>query len=239
MEFDLGKWFGKSFNSTFEFKDLYNYVSSRTGYNEYVKSEKKYWTVDNEGKTVEFKFDDEFAKKITEIGYLNINKTSKFLLNMLIVYQSSILEGIIKDCFKVIFLNDPVKLKFMNTKKDLEYSINLDTILKSKSKEDLIELIAEDNAGICSSGKVKTVLRRLNELTGKKLDLEVLSRIENIIVRRNEIIHELKELNIGIIEIETIHRRITDFLIDVSKYFISIGICVYDPASILPNEKCK
>jgi hypothetical protein len=234
MYFDLGEWFGKSFFSTVRFKELYHYVKSQEGYEEYVRNDVYVLDYDDKkNENIERHLNPDELKNKIESGYSEINDSIKLLLNMILVYQTSIIEGVIRDCFKLIFLHNPKKIKYMNQKNGLTINTSIDIVLNSNTKEEILDQLAEDCAYQCNIGKTETILNRLNDLTGNKLTQLVLDRVKNIILERNTIIHELKDLSLSITDVDNAHEVVTDFLIDISKYFVSEKIQVFDPAHLL------
>ena len=234
--FDLGQWFGQMFLSTVQFNDLYTFVRSKKAFEEYLKEEIEITTASETEGLKTRNFDLELDKVYVESSFKNVNKSLKLLKNMIIVYQVSILEAVIDECFKLIFLVNPNKMKFLNKENGLTHTITLDSIINASTKYGILKTLAGECSNICTTGNSKKVLNRLNKLTGNILNRDILRKIGNIIERRNEVVHELKDLKISPKDLLKINDDMTSFLIDISRHLYNIGIEVIDPINLLKQE---
>lgn len=234
MAYNFGKLWSDQFFGFFRFKSFFEYVSDEESqFNHYKRLGMT--RVDDNGI---------FEVETSQLYIDDRMKENKLVLemikNQLITFLFTRYEFIVKDTIKCLLCDDPDRiLKVMKKYPDYYNFIgfSLEGFLKSNSKEDYIIEIGERLSSRMLSGKPSKAIKRLREILNLgTIDTDVLDVLDDLMDKRNRIVHENYVYELEIDELEEFYNAIDNLLKVLSLGLKSENIDVIDPGRLLIEE---
>jgi hypothetical protein len=167
--------------------------------------------------------------------YIEENESAlEMIKNQLIVFLFTRYEFIIQDTMKCLICDGPERiLKFIKVYPDYEEHIgfSLKEFIKCESKEEYITIISERLSLKILSGKPSKVIERFKCLI--KIEKINTTMLDELMIKRNNIVHEGQVYKIGLDELETYYETIEDLLKVLALELKNINISVIDPGYLL------
>lgn len=231
MEYNFSKLWIAQFFGFYNFKDFYEYASDRESQSNYYKRLG----------AVQFDMHGEAEIETSQFlldAHIESNKAVlKMIKNQLIVFLFTRYEFIIQDAVKCLLCNDPERiLKLIEVYSDYKdvISFSLKEFVKYESKEKYVTIISERLSSKILSNKPSKVTKRIRcILDFEKVDTSVLDELMD---KRNNIVHEGKVYEIELDELEVYYEAIENLLKILATALRNIHIPVIDEGGILSED---
>lgn len=193
------------------------------------------------------------AVHVNNEGKMNIVEPAKFLLddiidsnkaalemikNHIIVFLFSKYEFIVKDTTKCLLCDQPEKiLRLISEYPDYKdiLGFSLKELVKCGSKEEYVSVLSERLSSQCLSGKPTDVMKRLRCLL--KFENTDISILDDLMEKRNNIVHENKVYELSLDELEAYYTAIENLLKNLAKALKVTNIAVVDHGGLLEEDK--
>ncbi len=229
-KFNISNWHGKLLFTPAYYNTLHSYVNNMNARKEHSKSV----TVHREDKEISlYDYDNETLKQYY-MGQLD--QAMLDYSNMMIVTLSSYIEAILQEFFESLFFCQPVKMYeyLSNLSNDKSKgNVDLETILSAKDMDELICSLAERAATNANKGKFLSIIKRLEKLTNHKFDENVINELNNLVHRRNKIVHENSSFDIKQKTIKNAVENVFSLLKELGIICNNNSIPFYDEGGLL------
>jgi len=197
IEFNIDGWFASLMLTPDDYSHLQYYVNNNEARRIYLKSinitmvdlrkEKK-----DDQDVIIYDYDSDEYKKT----YLDLIDSAFYRYsNQMLVILSSYLELIIQEFFEVFFYHKPNKMKNTYAYLDIE------SLLKTESKKELITILSKIAATNATKGGLKSKIEKIEKLFKVSIDEKLKNNLITLIKHRNKIVHDnsLFDVNYDII----------------------------------------
>ena len=235
MQFDLGQWHGELLFLYGKYKDLREFCMDKDALYAHVTENRVILGMDNGYyfKSSEKSDLERWLEPKTEI----IQDAFKTFELQIPVIFSSYLEDAIVTFFTCYLVNDPSQIASYVSPLDQDQVkgfVRVDEIIKHHSIEALISELASKAAHNAASGKSKKkVFSRLEALAKYEIDSDVKKKIIALYEKRNEIVHENRQSELGQEYIEEIYDDCVALIGELGKICRERDVPYYDPSGLL------
>jgi len=136
---------------------------------------------------------DEYKEVFAQARVKDIYKAYTALTRQSTVIISTLFETFIQEFFTCIFCLYPqrmYKYLILSPENPIKGKIDLNDVLAVTSLSNLILDMAKKAAEQANKGKLGRIVSNLEELTNNKVDTTIINKMDPIILKRNEIVHE-------------------------------------------------
>lgn len=221
------KWYYELLEAQVTLRTLRNYSTDQTALRHHYESD---WTItgaDADGRLVhkrpsESEHGEDFFASFTsdvETAIGNLTRQS-------VVLVASILEAALADAFRVVFHHRPTVMKSLD---GFSAATNIDDLLNATDVESLRRLVIERAISWATTGKLDSVISRLNSATGQSVNSKIVAQFRVVLEQRNKIIHEHKKLELTVEQIDSIFETGTAMLEEFGRTLYHARIPVFDP----------
>lgn len=233
MEFNFSKFWSEQFFGFYQFKSFCAYAEDEESQIAYY-NRMGAWHVDGTGEMNIV----EPPQPLLE-GQIDANKAAlEMIKNHIIVFLFSKYEFVVKDTMKCLICDRPEKMirlisEYPDYKDILGFSLK--EFVKCESKEEYVSVLSERLISQCLSGKPTDVMKRLNCLL--KFENINTGILDDLMEKRNNIVHESKIYELSLDDLETYYRAIENLLKNLALALKKINITVVDYGGLLEEEK--
>lgn len=228
-KFDLDGWFGVLQFLPDDYLHLEQYVKNkqvRKAYLDSIKIINVDLTKDKSSPSVSISKEE--TDKLPHIESVDI--AFKQYSNQILVVLVSYLEQIIREFLEVFYYYKPEKMKQING------FVDLSELLNCKSNVELLTKLSKVAADAVRGGIIAKI-KRIESLTGKKIDKNLLNKINELVRKRNEIIHKTKSYNVTDSIIGKFNNNITELLKQLGLMLKSNKIPVTSNSGLLNDTR--
>lgn len=196
--FDGFRWFEALDNNHGAYVSLYNLLLDREAINTHlqnVDSEIHKNAEKDELQKLFLNFADKKDRNlIVSFRSINIAQSFQVISCQMIVVIVTILDGLLADFIKCIFLKFPERMyDYISTDPVFKGKVDLKVIIQATSKRELIYTLADSASQNATLGKFTTTKNNLLKLTKNKIDATMMTKISKIVEQRNRIVHESEQ----------------------------------------------
>jgi transcriptional regulator with PAS, ATPase and Fis domain len=114
-----------------------------------------------------------------------------------LVVAVTYLELIIEEFLRAIFVAEPNRMyEYLNQSAEQKGKVDLKEVLAAESKESLLQSLALRSAKVAAQGKFKATMRNIRQITGQGIHPTLVEKLDGLITRRNELVHETHDLEV-------------------------------------------
>ena len=231
VTYDFTNLWSTQFFGFYQFKNFLEFASDKSVQIDYLKSRDVIWGNENgEGHAI-------MSQVMIDFYLGDFADAVKLIKNQFIVFLFTRYEFVIQDTVKCLINDEPQRLlKILKIYPDYEKTLGfcLKDFINCPTKEEYIALMSERFANKILSGRPSTVLGRLRcLLTFKDIDGSVLDEIMD---RRNKIVHEGHLYDMKISDLEFYYEAIENLLTVLATALKKVDIYVKDEGQILNGE---
>ena len=230
--YNLNYWWQKFGQNYSSFIQLSEYVKNNEALNEHTNSLQITEIGIDDYIQVSINSLSEEAKKFFVTKTVNsIEKSLLIFSNQLIVLFVSIVDSMLEEFMKYMFINSTKSFfNILNTKEYESISkIHLMDVYNSESREELLENHSEIIAKKILTGKMNEVFKRIEKITGYIIPTENKNEIIDLYDLRNKIVHELEQSYVSTEQIKKYHDACDTLRIETGKILKSMNISYDDP----------
>ncbi|KVR14091.1 hypothetical protein WK11_29125 [Burkholderia ubonensis] len=143
-----------------------------------------------------------------------------------VVLVASIVEAALTDAFRVVFHHRPTVMKALD---GFAAAANLDDLLSAADVNELRRLVIERAVSWAVTGKLDSVIARLNNATGQCVNAKTLADFKNVIEQRNRIVHEHKKPELTVEHVDSIFEAGMAMLEALGRVLYKARLPVFDP----------
>lgn len=228
--FDLGKWHGALIFGSGKFRDFRSYLENSHAIDFHL-STKVITSVNEQGDLIHRPLsDDPLSSQISDEYKESYSDSLILHANMLIVMAGSYFENMVFDFLQNYFVHKPKSLhKFVGS----DGYIKVTEVFSYDALSNLITDLAARGAKNAAAGSPDVILRRIRMLTKGDIPSELESQLVKLIVKRNAIVHDIKEYPIDEINIEEAYETLEKFLKTLGLITRDLSLPLYDPGHLL------
>lgn len=189
-QFEFEHFWSMNFQSILNYEILLDYLYDDDALRVF-NNKKGYMVFDGELK--QLSIDHPYREHWLDVAKDSLLSTIRIMNNQIIVYISTILESSLIDFFQCLFRKEPSKVLALNQFFDdsiADLGFSYSDFLQYNSKDDYIYEIAERAAKKCNSGKLKSILKRIKDISGLQIPESITNEMILLVKLRNEIVHE-------------------------------------------------
>lgn len=233
MKYDFTKLWSTHFFGFYDFKTFYEYASDKDAQIDYYK---KRGAIRGGGEQEEV-IKIETPKPLIDIHVKGNESALERIKNNFIVFLFARFESVIQDTMKCLICDNSGRiLQFIKVYPDYEKYIgfSLKEFIEYDSKEEYISIISERLSSRILTGQPSKVIKRLKCLL--KFDEINTSILDDLMMKRNKIVHEGKVYEIELDELELYYETIDELLKNIALALKNIRIWVIDSGNLLAEE---
>lgn len=206
MIFDVGFWLGKLLYTLGQYEALCDITKDNRAMSFYLENKLKDNITYNRsiGNNIT---NTKLTELFDESIQASIDNARNHYSCMMIVHLATIIEIMMNDFFISIFIQKPALMhRYINIdSKDRQGLINFNFITQQKNLDSLYFELAKISAKNIANGSFNKVIQRASSLIKTKKDpsKNLISKIEEIFILRNEVVHEAKEPDVDISAIKS------------------------------------
>ena len=206
-KFDLDGWFGSLIGIQDDYEHLEFYIKNKQVRQTYLDSI-RIIIVDttnnaNNNESSRALFSEDESHKLPHLD--TIDFAFKQYSNQILVVLVSCLEQILNEFLEIYYYYKPEKMKQINGYVDLSEFLNC------KSNVELLNKLSKVAAEGVRGGIVAKI-KRIEIISGKEFDKKLINKVNELIRKRNEIIHKTKNYNVTCSIIEGYANNISELL---------------------------
>lgn len=234
MKYQFEKYWSLNFYSIANYKTLLDFLQDEEAIR--VFTAKFGYRLDNRGNLNPIPAGDPSKEHWHYYVNDNLKSNLELMNNQFVVYLATIIEACIGEFFLCIFVKYPERLHgylktFEEVNSNLGFSIN--DLLKFETKEEYLIELANRAANLFNSGKITDVLKRIRIVSGLEIETNLKNSIIEIVLIRNEIVHENKQRNFHYETLREYTDKIEDLIKTISLKLNEMEIAVVDPGNLL------
>lgn len=143
-----------------------------------------------------------------------------------VVLIASVVEAALADAFRVVFHHRPSVMKALD---GFAATANLDDMLNAADVDALRQLVIERAVSWAVTGRVDSIVGRLNNVTGQSVSGKILSDFRHVLEQRNRIIHEHRKPELTIDQIDSMFEAGMAMLEELGRVLFKARLPVSDP----------
>lgn len=229
MEYNFSKLWADQFMGFYDFKDLYEYASDEESQKEYYK---KLGSSRSNEDTITHNC--EISDALLEQYLIGNRKALNVIKNHIIVFLFTRYEFVIQETVKCLICDNPLRImELLKKQPDYEKTIGFSLVefLRSTSKEEYVMMMSERLGSRILNGIPSKVIKRLQNLINLHVsDLDIL---DNLMEKRNQIVHNGKVYDLEMEDLETYYEVIEKLLKSIALALKNIDIIVIDEGQLL------
>ncbi len=235
-EFDLGKWLFKTIDVPGVYKEMLLLSSNPKAIEEHANG-REIQDITEHGLAV---CKDPKMKKILCQHLQNSLKTAADVYSrQIIVLAVTYIEAMTKEFFIAAFLsNPPAMYEYLGSEIETGKQgwVQLSMVTEADSISSLLQDLANSAASNASKGKVTSIFKRVTKLTKHKTNQNLCIELQNIIDKRNMIVHEAMEIDVTQEEVEAAYEALADLLQDLGYAAKNGNIPYNDPGQLIDKR---
>ena len=219
MKYDFSKLWAAQFFGFYEFKDFYEYASDKESQICYYK---RLGAIRGDLSGVS---KIETPKDLIECKMNSNRSTLRMITNQLIVFLFTRYEFLVQNAMKCLICDDSTRiLKLTKVYPDYKDTIgfSLKEFVEYQSKEEYVTIIGDRLSTRILNGKPSNVLKRIRCILEFE-DIDTFS-LDQLMVKRNNIVHEGQVYEIGLEELESYYEVIENLLKVMARALKKINI---------------
>jgi len=234
MNYQFEKYWSLNFFSIVNYKTLLDFLQDEDAIREFTA--KFGYRLDDSGTLNPIPAGDPSKEHWHYYVNDNLKSNLELMNNQFVVYLATIIEACIGEFFLCLFVKYPERLHgylktFEEINSNLGFSIN--DLLKFDTKEEYLVELANRAANLFNSGKITDVIKRIRIVSGLEIETNLKNSIIEIVLVRNEIVHENKQRNLHYETLKEYSDKIEDLLKTISLKLYEMDIEVTDPGNLL------
>lgn len=153
----------------------------------------------------------------------------------MVVLARTYLETLLKEFLLVRFVGEPMLMHdyLADDNGNGAGMVRLAELVRSTSKESLLELLASRATSKAVKGKFKAVATRLKKLTGHDIPNDLVSRISDWTELRNRIVHNGDRIDVGDERVEEIFADVQEFVLFLGRTAHALALAYEDGGNFL------
>lgn len=227
--FNAGKWVAEIISSLGSYNALQNFVTHKEAIEFHVNKFKIQNVTRDDGDDSNTNTEND---KILKGLYISqFQEANLVYRKQMIVLIASYIEAIILDFLNCIFIAHPVRMYsyLNNDENSAQGKVDLKEVLEADNKNTLIKSLSLRAANIATRGKFKTSINNIEKISKQKLDSELSSKLNSLVELRNQIVHELADVNIRNKEVVDGFDCLSDLITNLGVIAEKNGVRVNNP----------
>ncbi|MBE2240569.1 MAG: hypothetical protein IAE81_22470 [Caldilineaceae bacterium] len=232
--FDMGKWLIRLLKTKAVYVQLKKYVENEEALAVHKQSIYTLQFTDKEEPAIVW--EGEIVEEFRASAHSDLNDAFEHFASLMIVTAATYVENMFSEFFYELFVVHPKRMHDYIVDEDAKAQkgyVKLVEILEEKDISALMSRLSQRASKLASNGSAKKVIRRIIELSSRQIDASIVDRVQEIMDKRNEIVHEGKRLQIDKIDIDATYDTLHALLKELGLACKSGGLPYEDPAHII------
>nr|WP_306220810.1 HEPN domain-containing protein [Cohnella sp. WQ 127256] len=223
-----------NFQSILNYENLLDYINDDDALR--IFTNKMGYRINDDGGYEHIPLDSEDRGDWHKYTKSNLTQTVNVMNNQIIVYMATIVETSMYDFFLCIFKKEPNRILSLTQLFDdgiADLGFSFSDFLKYESKDDYINEMANRASQKCNSGKIKSVFKRIKDITGLQIPNTISNAIIELVRLRNEIVHERITHDLKYDILKSYSDELEKLLFSLAIKVYELNINVNDPGDLL------
>ncbi|MFM0069029.1 hypothetical protein [Paraburkholderia aspalathi] len=234
--FEHEKWHYEVLEAQVTLRTLRYYASDQTALRHHFERDWNITGIESDGRLVkERPSESRYGEKFFASFASEVDTAIANLTRQSVVLIASIVEAALADAFRVVFHHRPAVMKALD---GFAAAANLDDLLNAADVDSLRRLLVERAVSCAVTGKLDSVIARLNSATSQSVNSKILADLRNVLEQRNRIIHEHKKPELTVEQIDSMFEVGMAMLEEFGRVLYKARLPVFDPMHLfsLPPE---
>ena len=231
MKYNFSKLWEIQFFGYHEFRYFWDFASNEEAQRDYYRK------LDIVGIDENGLHETKMTESMIESNINDNRRALALIKNQHIVFLFTRFENVMQETIECLICNKPEKIldiiKFDSSYQEV-LGFSIKEFIRYESKEEYIAVMSKKLSSKLLSGKPSTVIKRLRAiLKFEEIDASVL---DELMIKRNNIVHEGKVYDIDLKELGLYYEAIEKLLTTLAFALINVGIEVIDKGALLSDS---
>ncbi len=231
--FDMGKWLIRLIETRGAYMALREYVEDNRALT--VHKQNIYAITFNKGDEPSIISEGDSVEEFRKMTQDALYDAIEHYTSLMVVTAATYTENMFSEFLYETFVAQPASMhEYIVDEKAKERGyVKLTEILAEPDKNALIVRLSRRASQIASNGSAKEVMKRIVKLSGGPFCASIATDVQEIMDKRNQIVHEGRRFRIDEINVDTTYDILELLLIELGLACRRKGIPYEDPASII------